>query len=278
MTHDQPLLCGTFSQQLAEWYSRHIKSMSSSSSSGGSSNSSGSCSLSSLSVAARVEAFQKLSAYFSAPGAAQTLWQLAAAVAAHMCSSNAMQGGGSVGPGDAAGSPTSVAALQRAGSMGLMRSGSSAGSVRPLPAKESCGFQHFTAAKAALVSAANQLELGVRARGIGKAAMGAAKKEEVLQEAALLHLQAGHVKHCCDLLVDAGEWDKALMLAPAVSHYYWAKLLKKRADTAVQAGADVRELLPLMLAAGQSELLTELLLARKQYGLASGIAAVQACG
>ncbi|WIA17927.1 hypothetical protein OEZ85_009420 [Tetradesmus obliquus] len=125
---------------------------------------------------------------------------------------------------------------------------------------------------------ANQLELSVRASSRGKPAMGAAKQEEVLQEAALLQLQAGHAEQCCELLVEAGEWDKALVLAPAASQEYWAKLLRRRADAEAKRGAGTRELLPLLLAGGQAGALVELLLAGKQYGLAASVAAVQACG
>jgi hypothetical protein len=150
--------------------------------------------------------------------------------------------------------------------------------VKPLPAKDACGFQHVAAARAALVSAANQLELSVRGSGRGKSSMGAAKQDEVLQEAALLHLQAGQVKQCCELLVEAGEWDRALVIAPAVSQEHWAKLLRRRADVEAKRGAGARKLLPLLLAAGQAGVLVEQLLVQKQYELAASVAAVQACG
>lgn len=52
------------------------------------------------------------------------------------------------------------------------------------------------------MSAANQLELSVRGRGVGRACMGAARRDEVLQEAAALHLRAGDAERCCELLVE----------------------------------------------------------------------------
>jgi hypothetical protein len=52
------------------------------------------------------------------------------------------------------------------------------------------------------MSAANQLELSVRGRGVGRVCMGAARREEVLQEAAVLHLQAGDAERSCELLVE----------------------------------------------------------------------------
>jgi hypothetical protein len=270
MTHSQPLLCGPASEQLAEWVAKHLKAHSSTS-------------LAVFNAAAKVELLQKLSEFFSPPGPASTMWQLAAAAAAHLAAVEAA-GGTAV---DAAASPTASGSLQHAlSSCSLLRStssvaGSMSGSstvIRPLSAKDSCGFQHVAAARAALVSTANQLELSVRASARGKPAMAAAKQGEVLQEAALLQLQAGQVEQCCELFVEAGEWDRALVLAPAVSQEYWGKLLKRRADVEAKRGAAAGELLPLLLAAGQAGALVELLMAQKQFGLAASVGAVQACG
>lgn len=61
---------------------------------------------------------------------------------------------------------------------------------------------HLLKVRSSLVSAANQLELSVRGRGVGRACIGAAHREEVLQEAAMMHLQAGDAEHCCELLVE----------------------------------------------------------------------------
>lgn len=281
MTHSQPLLCGPVSEQVAEWVTRHMIS----------NGSAGNAAFAALSAAARVEVLQKLSEFFSLPGPASTMWQLAAAAAAQLAG---MEAGAAAGHGAAdvaaPASPTasmfgslqhtfsSSLLLRCSSSSGANSSSSSSTAIRPLPAKESCGFQHVAAARPALISAANQLELSVRASSRGKPAMGAAKQEEVLQEAALLQLQAGHAEQCCELLVEAGEWDRALVLAPAVSQEYWAKLLRRRADVEAKRGAGARELLPLLLAGGQAGALVELLLAGKQYGLAASVAAVQACG
>ncbi|KAF6263074.1 hypothetical protein COO60DRAFT_1672788 [Scenedesmus sp. NREL 46B-D3] len=261
MTHHLHLMCGQTSEQVAEWAAKHLKA-------------NGSSSLAGLSVPARVEMLRRLSELFSAPGPASTMWQLAAAAATHLARAEAGSDAGSGLDDDAA---AAAALMQRAfsSSNSLLRSGSGAGVssssslIRPLPAKDSCGFQHVAAARLALVSAANQLELSVRGSGPGKSAMGAAKQDEALQEAALLHLQAGQAERCCELLVEAGEWDRALVLAPAVSQQYWAKLLRRRADVGAKRGAGARQLLPLLLAAGQAGALAELLLAQKQFELAA---------
>jgi hypothetical protein len=61
---------------------------------------------------------------------------------------------------------------------------------------------HLAKIRSGLMSAANQLELSVRGRGVGRVCMGAARREEVLQEAAVLHLQAGDAERSCELLVE----------------------------------------------------------------------------
>jgi hypothetical protein len=77
--------------------------------------------------------------------------------------------------------------------------------ITPLPASASCGYQHVMASRAAMLSAANQLELGVRGKaGLGKAPIAAAKRDEVLLQAAQLQLQAGNMEHACELMVEVG--------------------------------------------------------------------------
>ncbi len=58
------------------------------------------------------------------------------------------------------------------------------------------------------------------------------RKEDALKDAALLHLEAGEVERCCDLLALVGEWDRALALAPACSLAYWRALMQRRARAA----------------------------------------------
>ena len=48
--------------------------------------------------------------------------------------------------------------------------------------------------------------------------------------AAHLEILSGNIKRGCDLLFGAGEHDKALSMAPAVSYEYWQQLMRDRAD------------------------------------------------
>lgn len=187
-THTSPLMCGSASQELAEWFSHSMPANNSSNFP--------TSAVDSLSVTARIELFKRISDFFCCPGAAHTLWQLAAAAAVHLSWGQS--------------SPTSAA--------GGISSDLSFVNVKPLPVSESCGFQHMAAARQALISAANQLELSARGRGGGKGvAAGAAKREDVLHEAAMLHLQAGNMERCCDVLVELQEWETALALVMLTS-------------------------------------------------------------
>ena len=49
---------------------------------------------------------------------------------------------------------------------------------------------------------------------------------------AMLQMYAalGYMRQYCELMVEIGEWDKAVMAAPAVSVAYWQQLAAKRAQ------------------------------------------------
>ena len=57
--------------------------------------------------------------------------------------------------------------------------------------------------------------------------IGAPKREDKLREAALLHLKLGNLQQYCELMVELGNWEKALSVAPGVSMHYWKTLSKK---------------------------------------------------
>jgi hypothetical protein len=49
--------------------------------------------------------------------------------------------------------------------------------------------------------------------------------------------QAGDIERGCELLVSAGQWDRALALAPAASLDYWHSLISRRARLAAASDA-----------------------------------------
>ncbi|TKC38477.1 hypothetical protein EI555_006581, partial [Monodon monoceros] len=78
--------------------------------------------------------------------------------------------------------------------------------------------------------------------------IGVPTKEERLKEAAEIHLRLGQIRRYCELMVELGEWDKALSVAPGVSVKYWKKLMQRRADQLIQEDKD--DVIPYCIATG----------------------------
>lgn len=57
--------------------------------------------------------------------------------------------------------------------------------------------------------------------------IGGRSKEDRLRNAALLHLKSGNLQRYCELLVELGEWERALAVAPGVSYSYWKSLSQR---------------------------------------------------
>ncbi|XP_062905536.1 WD repeat-containing protein 17 isoform X1 [Mobula hypostoma] len=92
--------------------------------------------------------------------------------------------------------------------------------------------------------------------------IGAPSKEERLKEAAEIHLRLGQIQRYCELMVELGEWDKALSVAPGVSMKYWKKLMQRRSDQLIQEGSD--EVIPYCIATGDVKKLVTFFTARGQ--------------
>lgn len=177
-----------------------------------------------MAPAACVELFARLSALFTPPGSTHTLWQLVAAVAGHLGEPECCTPTGDSLTQSASALPmrrfsTTLSVPGAAAANGLCpesrscsvsvsgtAAGSSGGGWGGSSGSSSCTgpgcLCHLVRVKTGLVSAANQAELSVRGRGVGRAVMGASRREEVLQEAALMHLQAGDAERCCELLAE----------------------------------------------------------------------------
>eukprot|EP00347_Sterkiella_histriomuscorum_P001098 403373336 len=63
-----------------------------------------------------------------------------------------------------------------------------------------------------------------------------AKKEDRLHEAAKLYLRSGQFREYCEVLMDLGEYDKALNFAPAVGIEYWQQLAERKTQILSQQG------------------------------------------
>lgn len=79
--------------------------------------------------------------------------------------------------------------------------------------------------------------------------IGAPSKEERLKEAADIHLRLGQIQRYCELMVELGQWEKALSVAPGVSMKYWKKLMQRRADQLMAEDND--DAIPYCIATGE---------------------------
>uniref|UniRef100_A0A8C7QV99 WD repeat domain 17 n=1 Tax=Oncorhynchus mykiss TaxID=8022 RepID=A0A8C7QV99_ONCMY len=92
--------------------------------------------------------------------------------------------------------------------------------------------------------------------------IGAPSKEERLRDAAEIHLRLGQIQRYCELMVELGEWDKALSVAPGVSIKYWKKLMQRRADQLMQE--ENHDIIPYCIATGDVRKLVSFFTARGQ--------------
>jgi hypothetical protein len=210
--HADPLMCGPTSQHLADWIAAHCTTAAAGAS----------AKPEHLLPATCTELFARLSAMFTPPGSTQALWQLAASVASHLGADTLGAGcalGAAAGANTLAQSSSNMPAvrLSAAGSLKELQDKPLAGSlsvdsrtcsINGAMGSGNCGCTgpgclcHLAKVRSGLVSAANQLELSVRGRGVGRVCMGAARRDEVLREAAVLHLQAGDAERSCELLAE----------------------------------------------------------------------------
>uniref|UniRef100_A0A671MYN2 WD repeat-containing protein 17-like n=1 Tax=Sinocyclocheilus anshuiensis TaxID=1608454 RepID=A0A671MYN2_9TELE len=92
--------------------------------------------------------------------------------------------------------------------------------------------------------------------------IGAPNKEERLKNAAEIHIRLGQIQRYCELMVELGEWEKALSVAPGVSMKYWKKLMQRRADQLMQEGDD--DVIPYCIATGEVKKLVNFFTSRGQ--------------
>lgn len=94
-----------------------------------------------------------------------------------------------------------------------------------LPASYSKGIMHTKHLVKHKASEAQELET-VRAMSRRGGLM--SKKEDRIREAANLHVKIGQLQRYCELMVELGEWDRALAMAPGISMDYWKELMERR--------------------------------------------------
>ena len=139
----------------------------------------------------------------------------------------------------------------------------------------SLGLAHMSSVPDGLNSRAQEAELNrsIKFRGVG-----GLKKDEALREAAMLHLSAGNAETYCEIMVEIGDWNSALTVAPAVSLEYWAALAKKRANGLSGIGEGDSEAVPLLLAANDTSAVVDLYTKKGLYNEAFEVLAVRGSG
>lgn len=91
----------------------------------------------------------------------------------------------------------------------------------------------------------------------GRGKMGVSGKlEERLLKAAQIMLRVGDTRSYCRFTAQAGHWERAICIAPAVSHKFWQELCAEYVDT-LSAASDIEEAAPFLISAGRSSKLVD---------------------
>mmetsp|Transcript_59784 Transcript_59784/g.142296 ORF Transcript_59784/g.142296 Transcript_59784/m.142296 type:complete len:1248 (+) Transcript_59784:94-3837(+) len=104
------------------------------------------------------------------------------------------------------------------------------------------------------------LELASQTGTIG---MAAGKYEQRLAKAAQIMLRIGDIRSYCRFMVQAGQWERAICIAPAVSQQFWQELCQEYMES-LSATADIEEAAPFMVASGNSAKLIDSFIARNE--------------
>ncbi|XP_056009977.1 WD repeat-containing protein 17-like isoform X2 [Ostrea edulis] len=92
--------------------------------------------------------------------------------------------------------------------------------------------------------------------------IGSLSREGRLREAAKIYIQLGNLQRYCELMVELGEWERAIAVAPGVSMDYWKSLTKRYAQ--YLSKEDDESLIPFCTAVGDPETLIEFSCSRGQ--------------
>jgi len=117
------------------------------------------------------------------------------------------------------------------------------------------GFFHERELIACQKSKALELASGRSKIGIGT------KQEERLQKAAQIMLRVGDLRSYCRFMAQAGHWERAICIAPAVSLKFWQELSSEYVDT-LSAETDIQEAAPFLLSTGRASSLVDAFIRR----------------
>ncbi|XP_070198103.1 WD repeat-containing protein 17-like [Littorina saxatilis] len=121
-------------------------------------------------------------------------------------------------------------------------------------------------------SEAQELEMVKMSKFVS--AIGQPTKEEQLREAAKIHIRIGNIQRYCELMVDLGEWERALAVSPGVSLHYWKSLAQRYSEFLLKE--DNEDIIPFAVASGEPQQLVSYFHGNGQY-LEAMVASQAAC-
>merc|ERR1712241_15979 len=78
------------------------------------------------------------------------------------------------------------------------------------------------------------------------------KQEERLLKAAQIMLRIGDLRTYCRFTAQAGHWERAICIAPAVSRQFWSELCNEYIET-LSASTNLEDAAPFWIAVGKSD-------------------------
>lgn len=103
------------------------------------------------------------------------------------------------------------------------------------------------------------------------------KYEERLLKAAQIMLRVGDLRSYCRFTAQAGQWERAICIAPAVSQEFWQQLCGEYIDT-LSATTDLEEAAPFWVATGRSSRLVDSYIERSELDNAFVVAKAECDG
>lgn len=118
------------------------------------------------------------------------------------------------------------------------------------------------------------LELASSRSAIG---VGHGKLEDRLMKAAQIMLRIGDLRSYCSFMVRAGHYEKAICIAPAVSHEFWQEMCNEYLES-MSATPDIDEVAPFWVATGKASKLVDACIQRGELDHAFCISKADADG
>ena len=104
------------------------------------------------------------------------------------------------------------------------------------------------------------------------------KKEDRKRKGAELYLKLGNYKEFCEIMIELGEFDRALAFAPAVSMGYWKECMQKYGEWLEQHEERFTECALPYIAINQIDTAVEMLTANEEYEDSKLVRALKVAG